>query len=280
MYRFYIDGTLLPVAPKSLTTKIKNGNKTFTLIDTGEINILKNAKLTDFEFDCLLPNQKYPFAEYSGGYQDASTFIDVFERCKTSKEPFQFVVNRIKPNGTTMFDTNIKVSMEEYTILDEVTNGTDLTVKIKLKQYRDWGTKLYTVEDNGDATVEENRPESANSPEPAENTVESYTVKSGDTMWGIAKATYGDGAMCYKLATYNDMSNPNVLMVGDVVSLPSADVVNACEPTYGKYNATLTDKEKTEQAAATMSMERKYVKVRTDADETLKSYRGTTSGKF
>lgn len=222
MYKFYIDGILLPVAPESLDTKINNANKTFTLIDDGEINLLKTAKLSTFEFTALLPNQKYPFAVYSsGGYQSAAVFLDKLEQLKVSKKPFQFVVNRVRPNGTIIMNTNIKVSLEEYTITESAKNGTDVTVKIKLKQFRDWGTKVYTITDTGSASVTQNRSGSSNSPEPTASNVQNYKIKSGDTLWNIAKRYYGDGSLCYKLASYNGIKNPNLIYAGNSLNIPA-----------------------------------------------------------
>ena len=50
-YDFYLDKCLLPIAPEKLTIKINNANKTFTIINDGEINILKKAELRDIEFE-------------------------------------------------------------------------------------------------------------------------------------------------------------------------------------------------------------------------------------
>ena len=46
-YYFYLGKTLLPVAPQKLQLKIKGANKTYTLINDGEINVLKTPGLTD-----------------------------------------------------------------------------------------------------------------------------------------------------------------------------------------------------------------------------------------
>lgn len=48
-YEFYLDKCLLPVTPSKLQLKIDNANKTLTLMDEGEINILKKAGLTEVE---------------------------------------------------------------------------------------------------------------------------------------------------------------------------------------------------------------------------------------
>ena len=116
MYYFYLDKLLLPIAPEKLQLKIGNNNKTLTLINEGEINILKKAKLTEIDFDILLPNVKYPFATYNNSFQNASYFLENIEKLKTSEKPFQFIVSRKMPNGKILFDTNIKVSLEDDTI--------------------------------------------------------------------------------------------------------------------------------------------------------------------
>ena len=67
-YEFYLDKCLLPVTPSKLELKINNANKTVTLINEGEINILKRAKLTDIEFTCEIPQMKYPHAVYKDGF--------------------------------------------------------------------------------------------------------------------------------------------------------------------------------------------------------------------
>ena len=115
-YYFYLGKMLCPIAPSKLQIKIGNNNKTITLINEGEVNILKQAGLTDISFDLLLPNVEYPFANYKSGFENAKYFLDELEKMKTDKNPFQFVVTRTFPDGKMLFDTNMKVSLESYDI--------------------------------------------------------------------------------------------------------------------------------------------------------------------
>lgn len=159
-YDFYLKKCLLPITPDKLQIKINNANETLTLINEGEINILKTAELTDVEFECRIPQVKYPFATYKSGFKGASYFLDYFESLKVDKKPFQFIVSRTMPNGKVLFSTNMKVSMEDYKITEQAKDGFDLTVKIKLKQYRDYGTKTVNIKiaaSKPKATVQETR---------------------------------------------------------------------------------------------------------------------------
>ena len=144
-YEFYLDKMLLPITPSKLEIKIKNKNKTYDLINEGEINILKNAGLSEISFEAIFPNVKYPFAVYKNGFVTANHFLNQLELLKTNKKPFQFIVTRLFPNKKNLYNTNIKVSLEDYTIKEDVKQGMDVVVTIKLKQYRDYGTKICKV---------------------------------------------------------------------------------------------------------------------------------------
>jgi nucleoid-associated protein YgaU len=159
-------------------------------------------------------------AKYEDGFKSPAYFTNHFEKLKTSKEPFQFIVSRQMPDGKLLFDNNMTVSMESYTIKEQVNQGFDLMVSIKLKQYKSFGTKIVKVENNN-ASVSPQRP-TTNSPAPKKETT--HTVKQGDTLWGIAKKFYGNGSKYTKIyeANKDKIKNPNLIYVGQVLVIPSA----------------------------------------------------------
>ena len=219
MYYFYMGSVLLPIAPEKFTLKVKNANKTMTLINEGEINFLRDAGLTELEFDVLIPTVQYSFAKYDDGFKSPASFTDYFEKLKTDKEPFQFIISRQMPNGKLISDTNMTVSMESYTVKEQVNEGFDLMVSIKLKQYRPFSTKIVKVV-NGTANVNTQR-DTTNSPAPKQD--KTYKVKKGDCLWNIAKAIYGDGSK-YKLiyeANKDKITNPNLIYPDQVLTIPS-----------------------------------------------------------
>jgi hypothetical protein len=170
MYDVYLDKVLLPITPSKLQLKVKNQNKTINLINEGEINLLKQAGLTDISLTVIIPQTQYPFAGYKSGFQGASFFLDAFEKLKTERDgdgklkPFQFIISRATPNGKILFDSNIKVSMEDYVINEGADNGFDLSVDIKLKQYRPYATKTVEIkeppkpQDPPKAEIKQDRP--------------------------------------------------------------------------------------------------------------------------
>ena len=220
MYYFYMGNVLLPVAPEKFTLKVKNANKTMTLINEGEVNFLRQAGLTELEFEVLIPAVRYAFAKYDGGFQSPSYFINHFESLKTSKEPFQFIVSRQMPDGKMIFDTNMTVSMESYDVKELADEGFDLKVSIKLKQYRAYGTKIVKVSNNK-ANITDQRP-ATNSPAPKQETT--WKVKKGDCLWNIAKEVYGNGSMYTKIyeANKDKITNPNLIYPDQILTIPPA----------------------------------------------------------
>ncbi|MCE5291085.1 MAG: LysM peptidoglycan-binding domain-containing protein [Nocardiaceae bacterium] len=88
------------------------------------------------------------------------------------------------------------------TVLDDgnlVLTGTDNS--------RLWATNTATVEV---------------APRPVETPPEprSYTVEDGDTLWAIAEKFYGDGGRYPEIAAASGIDNPDVINVGQVVTIP------------------------------------------------------------
>lgn len=221
-YKMYLDGVLMPITPSKVKVKINNQNETLTLINGEEINILKAAGLSDVSFDLLLPQVPYPFT--NEGAQPADYYLSLLERLKTAKEPFQWILNREKPNGSRLFYTNLTVGMEDYQITDDAEEGFDITVTVSLKQYRHYGTKTVTIQPaptpatKPTATVEPPKRETSQAPKQS-----TYTVKSGDCLWNIAKKYLGDGSRYNEIYNLNKdkIKNPNLIYAGQVLTLPS-----------------------------------------------------------
>ncbi|WP_206460476.1 hypothetical protein [Anaerovorax sp. IOR16] len=135
MYEFFLDDMQLPMPPEKIKMKVSNQNKTINLISGQEVNIPKVAGLTEIEFSLLLPAQQYPFAVYPTGFQSPAFYLKKLKLLKQGRKPFQFLVNRKQPGGRYSFDTEMKVTLEEYTIDEEAENGFDIIVSLRLKQF-------------------------------------------------------------------------------------------------------------------------------------------------
>lgn len=223
MFRFYLANMLLPITPSKLSLKVKNMNKTVTLINEGEVNIIKTKGLREFSFEFLLPFQNYSFAAVSKAKKQKS-YLDKLNQLKINKRPFQFVVKR--PKG---FKTNIKVTLEDLNITEDAQEGRDIKVSVTLKEYRHYGTKkVVFVQPPAPAAGETNQEEKKEEAKITENRDAStaqkpktHIVKRGDTLWGLAKKYYGNGSLYPKIVSANPkIKNPNLIIDGWELVIP------------------------------------------------------------
>lgn len=224
-YYFYMGEMLLPVAPKKLQLKVKNKNKTYTLINQGEVNVLKKPGLTEIEFEALLPNVIYPFALYDkGDFKQADYYLGKLEDLKTEKKKFQFIVSRKLPNGDVLFNTNIKCSLEDYSIVEDAKEyGMDVMVKIKLKQSTDFKVKTCKVKKKAKSKKKKVKTKKKRSTNKNTSKAKTYTVKKGDCLWKIARKFYGDGSkytVIYK-ANKKKIKNANLIYAGQKLTIPA-----------------------------------------------------------
>lgn len=224
-YKCYLFGQLMPETPGKLTVKIKGKNKTLELLNEGEINFLRTPGLTEITLPLTFPMLT--------GSRRPEYYLNLLEKAKTGRSTTQFIMTRTTPNGRLLFDTNIKVSVEDYTITESATNGLDVSVEVNLKQYRDYGTKTIKVETEAKKTTAAVTQQTQTAPKAATVTKErpattapkatTYTVKKGDCLWNIAKKYLGNGAK-YNLiynANKDKIKNPNLIYVGQVLTIPA-----------------------------------------------------------
>lgn len=217
-FSFTIDKEVLtlPITPDSLSMKVGSNNKVVTLINEGDINVLKSPSLVEFEFDARFPIREYPYSRWKSGNlgrittvtKNASQIYEYFEKklmeTKLNRQPIIFTVTRHQPNGKATWLTSLKITIEDFERKEDAEEGDDIIVSFKLKEYKDYGIKIQPNNYKSNAT-----PPTTSTSNTARGTDNSpklssvYTVQSGDCLWNIAKAAYGDGSKYTKILDKN-----------------------------------------------------------------------------
>ena len=224
-YYFFLGATLpLPVTPGALNIRTPSKNTTVTLINDGEINILKDQGLREISFEFMLPQVKYPFANYSISNYTATTFIPLLNELKKSKKPFQFIVTRMNPRGKVLFFTNITCQIEDFEYDEDAeANGFDVMCNISLKEWKYYGTNSIKLSSLTSvltgaaysavaATVTKPRATTRTAPK-------TIVVKKGDTLWNLCKKHLGDGSKYKEVAKLNKLANANLIYPGQKLRL-------------------------------------------------------------
>ena len=212
-YDFYFkhgdDVLAFPITPSELTIKVGSNNKVVNLINEGDINILKSPSLIEIEFEARFPMRQYPYARE---YKKFKTYYDFFKKLKTDKESFRFIVARKNPSGKTRtWDTNILVALEEFELNESADEGDDVIVNFKLKQYKKYSVQKFKVVTTKDKNGTKKTPTKKTPTRDTKTTnkAKTYTIKSGDCLWNIAKSQYGDGSKWKKIYNANKTTIEN-----------------------------------------------------------------------
>lgn len=203
-YDFYFkDGSdvlTFPITPAELKIKVGSNNKVITLINEGDINILKSPSLIEVEFEARFPMRNYPYSRNPSQFQ---SYFDKFKELKEEKKPFRFIVVRSTIGGKTgTWDTNLYMALEDFEILENADEGDDVLISFKLKQYKDYGVKTLKTE-SASSTTTSTSTTSRPTDSAGTDTNKSYTIKSGDTLYALAKSAYGDGSLWTKIYEAN-----------------------------------------------------------------------------
>lgn len=192
-YNFYFkDGSdvlTFPVTPGALSINVGSNNKVVTLIDEGDINILKSPSLIEVEFEARFPMRKYPYSREVSNFE---AYFDKFKELKENKKSFRFIVSRTTPNGKPTWDTNLLVALEDFTLEENADEGDDVLINFKLKQFKEYGVKTIKLPDTTPPTTSTSEKPRADDNKTGES--KPYTVKPGDCLWTISKEHYGNGA--------------------------------------------------------------------------------------
>ena len=190
----------LPVIPSSFEVSIPHQNTTVNITEIGEINLIGKTGLMNMTIESFFPNQKYNFCLYKD-FNKPYEYIKQILKWKESGRPIRVIVT-----GTPI---NYAMAIESLTY-SEVDGTGDVYFTLELKEYRFIKTptsNIITTKNGTSLTTLTTQRES-------KSVLTEYTVKSGDTLWLIAKKLTGDGSNYKAIAHKNNITNPDKIYVG------------------------------------------------------------------
>ena len=198
-----------PVLPETFEVSFGNTNKTVDISGLGEIVILQDRAAIEVSWDSFFPATKFPGVQVDS-LTPPKTLLKTICEWKSSDKPVHIILT-----GT---DVNFFAAIQSIQPSEEGGDPDSIYYKIKLKEYREVKvrqvqvnitTKLATV--SSQATRTDNRVQE-----------KTYTVKSGDCLWNIAKSLLGSGSRYTEIYNLNKdkIKNPNLIYPGQVLRIP------------------------------------------------------------
>lgn len=197
----------LPVNPSKVSLGFPGNNKTRELVKLGEINIIKQPRLTEISFESFFPYSTGPYVET---YElRAPTFYhDFLVKIKQQAKPIQFIITDL--GGASL---NEFFSVEDYNGV--LTPHGDIDYSIKLKEYKPFSARI--LDANG-KVVSVGRVMSKVIPPAA--------PIMGESLMKFGKKHFGSSLAYLPIAHLNEIKDKAVTVAkGTILKLPGADKV-------------------------------------------------------
>ena len=214
----------LPVNPEQLKVTGDAENETSTVVNLGQLSDIGFPNLKELSIESFFPYRSGAgYINTNGAFEGPDFYIDFFEKIKNNRDYFRLIIT------DTPIDMLVSIEGFEYTY-QYGTDDVDYT--LNLKEYKEHKVRTLKVTNSGansNANYQQVQNTSAsnyNSDRSVEKSVPStYTVKTGDSLWKIAKSLLGDGSRWSDIYNYKNNksiigANPNLIRPGQVLSIP------------------------------------------------------------
>ena len=185
------------VNPARIAVSRPNRNRVLPLAMGGTVNAWGGRGLREVRLETFLPDADSPF--YDG--TDPQTVLAMLRAWQDSGDPVRLILSGSDINDAFLIE-DVTETLRE--------GDRDVGLTLTLREYKFKSALAALAGEGGTGTV--SRQDERVLPK-------TYTVKKGDTLWGIACRFYGDGTKWGTLAAKNGVSDPRKLQIGTVLTL-------------------------------------------------------------
>lgn len=204
----------LPANPEEIKRSRKLNVEKYQVLGEGQVSIPTHCGLEEISFEAEFPSQGYHYVE-AGAKADADYYEKMFRKAQRNMKPVRFIAS-----NDISDDISMMVLVEKVDAVEKAGEEGDKYISLTLLQYKAPGKRYVAVQTPAAVVKQEENAEEAQNPAVTEN--KTHTVQPGDTLWGLAKKYYGNGALYPKIASANPgIKNPNLIYDGQVLSIPA-----------------------------------------------------------
>ena len=200
----------LPVNPERLSIETKSNHKSYSLMNVGEVSVLDYPMGSRITLESFFPNAGSYFFQGEVSLISPAECVEKIKSWRDSLHPMRLTVT----GGAK--DLSLPCSIERFDYSENWGENGDIYFRLELKEYKWYKLQAVTTAGNGAGNVSS----SLDSSRATDNQIPStYTVKAGDSLWKICQLYFGDGSRYKEIAALNNISNPNLIRVGQVIRL-------------------------------------------------------------
>lgn len=206
----------LPVLPGAIEIGDGGKGKSYDIMKLGEINVIKDPKLSEYVFSSIFPVQRYPFV-VTDRLLGPVEYVEFILKWRKTKRPIRF--NFV---GDT-FEINTPVSIEDFKWKEVAGSGGDIEYSLKLKKYVFYSAQRVQVLQT-QSTVPSQVLAKEAPPRPNDRqAARTYTMVAGDTLWKVAQSQLGKGSRWTEIQKLNSITDAQIksLPIGKVLKLPA-----------------------------------------------------------
>lgn len=194
----------LPVPPEEFNLNESVNIENENINNLGQVGLYGGNNLQKIELASFFPKKYHPYCQYKN-IKKPYDCVKFIKEAKETGEPVRLLIT-----GTNI---NKQFLIESFDYGEKDGTG-DVYYTINFVEYK--SIEIPKVKKASTSSNKNSRPSKTTSKN------KKYTVKKGDTLWGIARKFYGKGSLYTKIynANKSKIKNPNRIYPGQVIIIP------------------------------------------------------------